>query len=454
MEVPEWLLAAYPNRQSWRSLCRCALRLSPGTHSAGLEMESTELGFLVEAVGDEPGQEPQLKPGVLILEIAAAPLVGLEPDDLDAAFGRHFAHGAGLLLVDAEELRRATIERDSEGECPCNEADDAEEFDKEVLQANTEILEHGSVMNLRLCPATKLRELPAATRRLLSEDLGHFAAQRMLRAELHCPEATTASARLTLCGMPEDVSAAQAEAEEIMRFYDLLPCEEEASILEVEGMTLKSLPARHRRRRKAPESAEGEKAGKMALLEATDGYHQPNAEVAQKIAVPSTEEVRLYEYLDHTADVILHSWGKTLEEAFEQCCVCFFSYLTDLDTVSMLSSVEVQTTGHDLTDLLYHLLDEFLFSFSTEFVVCRRVEVFELDTENLKVSARGYGEKFDLQKHPQGTEIKAITMHQMKVLTPTNVTTEEGTMLRVESSMEGGQLRPDHPFECYVLVDI
>ena len=28
----------------------------------------------MEAVGDEPGQEPQLKPGVLILEIAAAPL--------------------------------------------------------------------------------------------------------------------------------------------------------------------------------------------------------------------------------------------------------------------------------------------------------------------------------------------------------------------------------------------
>ena len=32
--------------------------------------------------------------------------VGLEPDDLDAAFGRHFAHGAGLLLVDAEDPYR------------------------------------------------------------------------------------------------------------------------------------------------------------------------------------------------------------------------------------------------------------------------------------------------------------------------------------------------------------
>lgn len=34
----------------------------------------------------------------------------------------------------------------------------------------------------------------------------------------------------------------------------------------------------------------------------------------------------------------------------------------------------------------------FLFSFSTEFVVCRRIEISELDLENLKVSARGYGE--------------------------------------------------------------
>ncbi|CAK9097722.1 Protein archease (Protein ZBTB8OS) (Zinc finger and BTB domain-containing opposite strand protein 8) [Durusdinium trenchii] len=147
------------------------------------------------------------------------------------------------------------------------------------------------------------------------------------------------------------------------------------------------------------------------------------------VAIPSTEELRLYEYLDHTADVILHSWGKTLSQAFEQCCVCFFSYLTDLDTVSMVTSVDIQATGHDLTDLLYHLLDEFLFNFSTEFIICRRVEV-DLDEANLRATARGYGEKFDLQKHPQGTEIKAITMHQMKILTPTTVASEQGIQKR------------------------
>eukprot|EP00434_Breviolum_minutum_P011959 symbB.v1.2.010543.t1/scaffold694.1/size172116/6 len=85
----------------------------------------------------------------------------------------------------------------------------------------------------------------------------------------------------------------------------------------------------------------------------------------------------------------------------------------------------------DVRQNLSHDLLQFLFSFSTEFVVCRRIEISELDLENLKVSARGYGEKFDLKKHPQGTEIKAITMHQMKVLTPTTVATEEGTAPRV-----------------------
>ena len=40
-------------------------------------------------------------------------------------------------------------------------------------------------------------------------------------------------------------------------------------------------------------------------------------------------------------------------------------------------------------------LQRFLFSFSTEFVVCRRVEVFELDTTDMtrfRAKARGRGE--------------------------------------------------------------
>lgn len=68
--------------------------------------------------------------------------------------------------------------------------------------------------------------------------------------------------------------------------------------------------------------------------------------------------------------------------------------------------------------------------------------------------ARGCGEKFNLKKHPQGTEIKAITTHQMKILTPETLTTEEGVIPRKQSTMEGGHMKEGFPYECYVLVDI
>lgn len=125
-----------------------------------------------------------------------------------------------------------------------------------------------------------------------------------------------------------------------------------------------------------------------------------------------------YEYLDHTADIQIHAWGKTIEKSFEQACVAMFGYMTDLTTVSIdetkKQSFEVE--GHDLQSLLYNLMDEFLFRFSTEdFVVCKDVKITEFNTEDNKITVEGYGESFDLAKHPQGTEIKAITYSAMQI---------------------------------------
>uniref|UniRef100_A0A8C9DRD1 Protein archease n=1 Tax=Prolemur simus TaxID=1328070 RepID=A0A8C9DRD1_PROSS len=117
---------------------------------------------------------------------------------------------------------------------------------------------------------------------------------------------------------------------------------------------------------------------------------------------------RKYEYLDHTADVQLHAWGDTLEEAFEQCAMAMFGYMTDTGTVEPLQTIEVETQGDDLQSLLFHFLDEWLYKFSAdEFFIPRVRKGFSFFTE--------WGEEFSLSKHPQGTEVKAITYSAMQV---------------------------------------
>jgi SHS2 domain-containing protein len=122
-----------------------------------------------------------------------------------------------------------------------------------------------------------------------------------------------------------------------------------------------------------------------------------------------------YEYLDHTADVQLHAWGDTLQEAFEQCAMAMFAYMTEIDKVDNFGSVDIQAEGHDMLSLLYGFLDEFLFTFNADpNFLSRKVHITSFDRENFKITATGYGETFDLQKHPQGTEVKAITYSNMQ----------------------------------------
>ena len=105
-----------------------------------------------------------------------------------------------------------------------------------------------------------------------------------------------------------------------------------------------------------------------------------------------------------------------------------------LDTVSECKSEMISVKGHDIESALYNFLDEWLFTFNADpFFVPFKIEITkfnrksqntqdqvgeennESDENTIEIEAIGFGETFDLQKHPQGTEVKAITYSAMQV---------------------------------------
>ena len=129
-----------------------------------------------------------------------------------------------------------------------------------------------------------------------------------------------------------------------------------------------------------------------------------------------------YEYLDHTADVQIHSWGQCIEEAFEQQVVGVMGLITELEHVNVPTSPageaarrEVCVEGHDLPSLLYNFLDEWLFQFNADAFVCKRVKITAFDRARWAIASEGVGETFELGRHPQGIEVKAITYSALRV---------------------------------------
>ncbi|CAM9112778.1 unnamed protein product [Chrysoparadoxa australica] len=194
-----------------------------------------------------------------------------------------------------------------------------------------------------------------------------------------------------------------------------------------------ALPERKRRRKRVDEDepmptaeTEGVEKGEGLQDHQEANRHRVEEEVAKRAASHKARSVSLaddkvwdnFEYLDHTADVQLHAWGDTLKQAMEFVVPCMFNYMTDLRTVAVDDSMTrtIHVEGTDLKALLHNYLDEFLFLFSTEGFTCCRVTIEEFERKDtFSITAKGEGEKFDLDRHPQGTEVKAITYSNMQI---------------------------------------
>mmetsp|Transcript_301 Transcript_301/g.596 ORF Transcript_301/g.596 Transcript_301/m.596 type:complete len:206 (-) Transcript_301:30-647(-) len=128
-----------------------------------------------------------------------------------------------------------------------------------------------------------------------------------------------------------------------------------------------------------------------------------------------------FEYLNHPADIILHSWGEDLPQALSNLALCMFGYITSLDSIEINEAQssghgkDITGQGHDLHSLIYSFLDEWLFNFHDSGFVPKEVDVSEFSGDVWRIVSSGNGELMDISRHPQGTEIKAITYSGMRV---------------------------------------
>lgn len=125
-----------------------------------------------------------------------------------------------------------------------------------------------------------------------------------------------------------------------------------------------------------------------------------------------------YEFLDHTADVQIHAWGDDMRETFENAAIAMTAYMTDIKKIEIVDRQTIRVEADDLKCLLYKFLDEVLYLFNADpYLLSKRVRILDLqiDGPTLSIDAECYGETFCLDKHEQGTEIKAITYSAMQI---------------------------------------
>ena len=124
--------------------------------------------------------------------------------------------------------------------------------------------------------------------------------------------------------------------------------------------------------------------------------------------------MKTYELIDHTADVGLKAYGKTLSEAFENAAKGMFDIITDNSEIESIGQYDIELEAPNLEQLLVDWLSELLYLNTSRNQVFGFFKV-DLDEKNNKLTAKIFGEKFSLSKHKIGAEIKAVTYHILEV---------------------------------------
>jgi len=134
--------------------------------------------------------------------------------------------------------------------------------------------------------------------------------------------------------------------------------------------------------------------------------------------VKGMPERKVFEFLEHTADIYIAAYGKTLEEAFENAALSMFEVMTETEKIEEKIIDIVEVRAEDEYSLLYLWLESLLIKFEVEEKLYSKfkVSIMETNSTHYILKAEVIGELFNPDKHPSKVGIKAITYHQMEII--------------------------------------
>jgi len=122
--------------------------------------------------------------------------------------------------------------------------------------------------------------------------------------------------------------------------------------------------------------------------------------------------MKAYELIEHTADVGVKAYGKTVGEAFEHAAKAMFDIITDKSRIDAVGQYDIELDATDLELLLVDWLSKLLFLNGAKNLVFGK---YDVSIEKTHLVAHVYGEEYSLKKHKMGVEIKAVTYHMLQV---------------------------------------
>ena len=120
-----------------------------------------------------------------------------------------------------------------------------------------------------------------------------------------------------------------------------------------------------------------------------------------------------YEFLDHTADVIVRAYGATIDAAFAAAAEGMFDVITNSAKLDGTGVISRDVLSIDQEGLLVAFLSDLIVIHEVEDVVLSHFEVAISSETALSFTARA--EPFDARWHGEGTPVKGVSYHLMEI---------------------------------------